>query len=71
MIEGAYLTGRVEVHRVTRIGDQTVRSELVDDLDERVAFRVLNELSLPRADALSVPVELLQAEANRLSALGV
>ena len=67
---GERFTGRVEVHRVIEVGNKKIRSTLIDILDERVAFRVLNELELPRADALSVSVERLQEEANRLASLG-
>lgn len=65
------LSGRVGVLRVFYSGGVRINETLVDILDERVAFRVLNELSLPHADALTVPIERLQAEANRLSALGI
>lgn len=67
---GERFTGRDEVHRVFEVGEKRVSTELVDHLDERVAFRVLNELALPRADALSVSVERLQEAANRLTRLG-
>ena len=67
---GERFTGRVEVHRVLEVGEKRVSTALVDVLDERVAFRVLNELALPHADALSVSVERLQEEANRLTRLG-
>ena len=43
----------------------------VDVIDERVAFRVLNELDLPNADRLAVSMEHLQEEANRLTRLGI
>ena len=67
---GERFTGRVEVHRVLEVGEKRVSTALVDLLDERVACRVLNELALPRADALSVSVDRLQEEANRLTRLG-
>ncbi len=68
--EGPAYTGRIEIYRLVSQGERVIRSDLVDVLDERVAFRVLNELSLPHADALSVPVERLQAETDRLARLG-
>lgn len=68
---GDQFTGTVEVHRVVKSGDRTVRTELVDVIDERVAFRVLNELELPRATGMAVPVERLQEEANRLARMGI
>ena len=67
----SFYTGIVEIHHVMTIGDRVVRRDIVDVLDERVAFRVLNELSLPRADAFTVPIERLQAEADRLASLGI
>ncbi len=67
---GDRLTGRVEVYRLRFLGERLLGRDLVDVLDERVAFRVLNELSLPHADALAVPVERLQAETDRLARLG-
>lgn len=67
---GERFTGTVEIHRITYIGDRIVNSTPIDVFDERVAFRVLNELSLPRAGQLAVPVERLQEEANRLARLG-
>lgn len=68
---GDRFTGTVEIHRVTYIGDRVVNSMLVDVIDERVAFRVLNELSLPHAGQLAFPVERLQEEANRLARMGI
>lgn len=70
MVDGPFYTGRVEVHRLMTIGEKVMTCTLVDVLDERVAFRVLNELSLPRADAMAVSVERLQAETDRLARLG-
>ena len=67
---GERFTGRVEVHRLFLVSGNVVSRSVVDVLDERVAFRLLNELALPRADALSVSVERLQEEANRLTRLG-
>lgn len=69
MVDGPLYTGRIEIHHVMTIGDRLVRRDVIDVLDERVAFRVLNELSLPRADALTVSVERLQAETDRLASL--
>ncbi|MFN3631139.1 MAG: hypothetical protein ACK4XK_13960 [Casimicrobiaceae bacterium] len=64
---GDRFTGRVRVFRVFRIGGDRVNETLVDDLDERVAFRVLNELALPRADAMAVSLERLQGEVSRMA----
>lgn len=68
--KGDRFTGRVEVHQLFLVSGKVVNRSIVDVLDERVAFRMLNELALPRADALSVSVERLQEEANRLTRLG-
>lgn len=66
---GDRVTGRVLVYQVFRIGGDKVNETLVDCLDERVAFRVLNELALPRADAMAVSLERLQGEVNRMAQL--
>ncbi len=59
-------TGRVQVRRVFMVGSIRVSEATVDLFDERVAFRLLNELVLPRADALSVSLDRLQVEVDRL-----
>jgi hypothetical protein len=66
---GETFTGRVEVYRVFSIGSDRMNVTLIDVLDERVAFRLLNELSLPHADDMKVSVERLQAECDRLARL--
>lgn len=65
------VTGVVEVFRIHLNGDRLIREELVDVIDERVAFRLLNDIELPRPNQLSVAVERLQEEANRLERLGI
>ena len=67
---GDRFSGLVEVYRILRLGEKRADQQLVDAIDERVAFRLLNEIVLPRADQLSVSVESLQEQANRLSRLG-
>ena len=67
---GGRFTGRVEVHLVLVVSEKRVSTALVDHLDKRVAFRVLNELLLSRADTLSVSVDRLQEEVKRLTRLG-
>ena len=67
---GDRLTGRVEIHRVFYVAGKRVNKSLVDVLDERVLFRLLNEGDLPHADRMAVPVERLKEEANRLARLG-
>lgn len=64
-------TGRVEVIRAIYRGTTRMHQTTVDVIDERVAFRVLNELDLPNADRLAVSMEHLQEEANRLTRLGI
>ena len=68
--EGDVFTGTVEVHRIQSLGTLVLRSELVDVIDERVAFRLMNRPTLPRPSDLSVSVERLQSEANALERLG-
>lgn len=64
------LTGIVEIHRLFYQGGKCLRSTLIDVLDERVAFRVLSEIRLPRAGQLSVSVEKLQKEVDALARIG-
>lgn len=64
-------TGVVEICRVRLSGEDVITQELVDVIDERVAFRLLNDIELPRAATLSVPIERLQEEVNRLKRLGI
>lgn len=68
---GKALTGIVEVHRVFYHGGKWLRSTLVDELDERVAFRLLNEVELPRAGQLSLTVEQFQGPISTLAKMGV
>ena len=65
------VTGVVEICRVRLYGEDVITQELVDVIDERVAFRVLNDTKLPRPSALAVPLERLQEEMNRLKRLGI
>lgn len=67
---GENFSGTVTINQVFYLGQRRLRTELIDVIDERVAFRVLNELTLPRADQLGVSVERLQEETNRLARLG-
>lgn len=64
-------TGQLTVQRVTYVQGKACHSELIDVLDERVAFRVLNEIRLPRADKMATSVEQLQREVNVLELTGV
>lgn len=65
------VTGIVEIFRVDLVGDRVVKEELIDVIDERVAFRLLNDIELPRPNQLSVAIERLQEEVNRLERLGI
>lgn len=67
---GENFSGTVTINQVFYLGQRRLTTELIDVIDERVAFRVLNELTLPRADQLGVSVEKLQEETNRLARLG-
>ena len=67
---GESFSGTVAIHQVRYLGQRRLRTELIDVIDERVAFRVLNELKLPRANQLHVSVEKLQQETNKLARLG-
>lgn len=60
----------VEVVRVTIVGGRRAVVETVDVLDERVAFRVLNGLRLPRAEQMAVSMEQMQAEADAFARCG-
>lgn len=68
---GDHFTGRITVHRVISVSGKVCHSELIDVLDERVAFRVLNEIRLPRADKMATSVEQLQREIKCLELTGV
>lgn len=67
---GDRFTGVVEVVRVTIVGGRRAVVETVDVLDERVAFRVLNGLRLPRAEQMAVSMEQMQAEADAFARCG-
>jgi hypothetical protein len=67
---GSCFTGTVTIHRILALGQKKFRTDLVDCIDERVAFRLLNEMVFPNATQLKVPVEALQAESERLEWMG-
>lgn len=67
---GERLTGELSIVRVAYVSGARVMEEEVDRLDERVAFRVLNDLRLPRADQMAVAFDRLQAEADAMARLG-
>jgi hypothetical protein len=63
---GDRLTGVVRIEMVLSNPRGVARRTLIDVIDERVAWRVLNEVQLPRADQLAVSLEQLQAEFRAL-----
>lgn len=63
-------TGTVMVAQVFWVGDRRARTEIIDVVDERVAFRLLNEVKLPKPADLSVSMDRIQAEVDALAALG-
>lgn len=67
---GNMFTGVVSVMRRTYVGERMVANELVDVIDQRVAFRNLYELELPRASELEVAVQQLRAETDQLARMG-
>ena len=65
-IAGDRFTGTVRVFQVFSGGGRARAPSLVDVIDERVASRLLNEVRLPRADSLMVPVSSLQSAIDAL-----
>lgn len=68
---GNSFTGRILVIGRRFLGNREVESTLIDDLDERVAFRVLNGLRLPRSGDMAVSKKRLQTELDGLAAMGL
>lgn len=66
-VTGDRFTGTVLVYQVLRGGGGPARPTLIDVIDERVAFRLLNETRLPRADQLAVSIDRLQARIDGLN----
>jgi hypothetical protein len=65
-VTGDRFTGRVSIVQVLNRGNVCCRTMPIDELDERVAFRLLNEVALPKADDLAFTVEQLQADIDGL-----
>ena len=65
-VTGDRFTGIVRVFRVLYRGERPSPPTLIDEIDERVASRLLNEVRLPRADDLSVPASRLQSAVDAL-----
>lgn len=66
---GERFTGELSIVRVAYVSGARMTEEEVDRLDERVAFRVLNELRLPRCDEMAVGMDRIHAEAEALRLL--
>ena len=64
--DGDRFNGVVQVFQVLYRTDREIKRALVDVLDERVAFRILNEARLPRADQLSIDLETFQSDLDLL-----
>lgn len=60
-------SGTIRINQVDYVGQHRLRTELIDLIDERVAFRILNELTIPHANRFSVSIEALQKEVDRLT----
>ena len=63
---GDRFTGLVRIVQVFYSSGIRRTSEVVDEVDERVASRLLNEVRWPRACELAVPLDRLQADADAL-----
>ena len=64
--DGDRFNGIVQVFEVFHLADREIKRTLLDVLDERVSFRILNETRLPRADQLSIDVDAFQTELDLL-----
>lgn len=63
---GDRFTGEIRIVQVVRHLGAVRRREVVDEIDERVATRLLNEVRIPRAGDLSVSIDQLQGEVDTL-----
>ena len=68
---GERFTGTVSVVHVLWNGDRRATAEVIDVFDERVAFRLLNEVRLPRPQDLAVSLDRIQSEIDTLARIGV
>jgi hypothetical protein len=66
-VTGDRFTGTMLVFQVLRGAGGPAKPTLIDVIDERVAFRLLNETRLPRADQLAVSLDRLQAQIDGLN----
>jgi len=63
---GDRFTGSIRIFLVLYHGERPSAPKLIDEIDERVASRLLNEVRLPRACELAVSVGQLQSEVDAL-----
>ena len=66
---GKRFTGQLTVQRVTYIQGKVCLSELIDVIDERVAFRLLHEMRLPRGDKMATTTEQFQRELDAIECM--
>lgn len=63
---GDRFTGAVQIFQVLYHCERPSSPKLIDEIDERVASRLLNEVRLPKARDLAVSVGQLQSEVDAL-----
>lgn len=63
---GDRFTGEIRIVQVIRHLGSVRRREVIDEIDERVATRLLNEVRIPRAGDMSVSIDQLQGEVDAL-----
>lgn len=68
---GERFTGSVSVIQVLWCGDRRARTDLIDLIDEPIAFRLLNEVRLPRPQDLTVSLDSIQSEIDALAQIGI
>jgi len=61
------VSGNVRIFQIFYFSGKPGQPELIDEIDERVAFRLLNEIRLPRANQLAVTIDQLQSQIDMLS----
>lgn len=63
---GERFSGTVRIYQALCVGTAAGTRTLIDVIDERVAFRLLNETRLPRPGQLALSLEKLQAGIDEL-----
>ncbi|MGJ0237729.1 hypothetical protein ACQEPB_04295 [Novosphingobium fluoreni] len=66
---GDRFTGLIRIVQALYTSGVRCRSEVVDEVDERVASRLLNEVRLPKAGQLAVTIAQLQGEVGLVTVL--